>query len=223
MSQKKQTNYRSRKQVIKDCVETGAMTEDEAKILERSVVRADRSYQQGRMFLDLKEVNEVVTNDFKKKLEKNELTPAQRKTLHVVRVNNIPKPHLDVPEETAKACKNYLEIMVEDGMSPSMNGLSLALGIPLKRLIAIQNGEEKNASSDVITTTIQMIATSNEVAIRNSGAVGEMFIAKNYHGMQDKQTVEHTDRKVEMTDDELKEKYDNFKVVDVIDPEDYKE
>lgn len=212
---KKQSAYRNRKQVIKDCVECGAMSETEAEIINKTISRADKAVSQGKMFIDLKPYNSILTKKFEEKVEKGELTDNQRKTLHLLRVANISKPRLNEVAEVEKCCENYMEVMVQDDMQPTINGLSLAMGVSIKDLKAIESGELKYPCREVVKKYIQLMATSTELNIVKGGAVGAMFIGKNYFSMTDKTEVVHTEKKVEMTDDELKEKYQFVDVVDV--------
>jgi len=219
----KKTNYRSRKQVIKDCVDSGAMSKDEGELLEKAVVKADRAQIQGKMFLDLAPYNALLTKKFEEKVAKGELTEKQQKTLHLIRVANICKPHLDSVPEMRNACEEYIKTTIEDNVGCTLNGLALALGFTVKQLKDIEAGTLRTPAKDVIKTYIQIIATNNEMTIASGGSVGAMFLGKNYYGLNDKVEVEHTEKKTEMTDEELKEKYDNFPVVDVVSPDDYQD
>jgi len=219
----KKTNYRSRKQVIKDCVDSGAMSKDEGELLEKAVVKADRAKIQGKMFLDLAPYNALLTKKFEEKVAKGELTEKQQKTLHLIRVANICKPHLDSVPEMRNACEEYIKTTIEDNVGCTLNGLALALGFTVKQIKDIEAGILKTPAKDVIKTYIQIIATNNEMTIASGGSVGAMFLGKNFYGLKDKMEVEHTEKKTEMTDEELEEKYNNFPVVDVIDPDDYQD
>lgn len=215
--------YRSRKQVVKDCLDSGAITQDEAQLLNKAIVKADRAQTQGKLFLDLAPYNEILTKKFEGKVKKGELTEKQQKTLHLIRVANIAKPHLDNVAEVRTACEEYIKTTIEDNVGCTLNGLALALGFSVKQLKDIEAGALKTIAKDVIKTYIQIIATNNEMTIASGGSVGAMFLGKNYYGLNDKVEVEHTEKKQEMTDEELKEKYDNLEVVDVIEPDDYRE
>lgn len=217
------TKYRSRKQVIQDCLDSGAMSQDEAELLNKAVVKADRAKIQGKMFLDLAPYNALLTKKFEEKVAKGELTEKQQKTLHLIRVANISKPHLDSVAEVRTACEEYIKTTIEDNVGCTLNGLALALGFSVKQLKDIEAGALKTIAKDVIKTYIQIIATNNEMTIASGGSVGAMFLGKNYFHLNDKVEIEHTEKKTEMTDEELKEKYDNLEVVDVIDPQDYQE
>jgi len=216
MATKKQnSNYRPRKQVVKDCLEQGAINETEAKLLNKAITRADSSITQGRMFIDLTPYNQMLTDKFKEKVEKGELSEKQQKTLHLIRVANIHKPHLNDSAEVEKSCEEYLKITIEDNVGCSLNGLALALGFTVKQLKDIEIGALRTPAQDIIKSYIQVIATSTEMTIASGGSVGAMFIGKNYFGMQDKTEIVHSEKKVEMTDEELADKYENYDVVDV--------
>lgn len=213
--QNKQAKYRNRKQVVSDCLEKGAITETEALALNKAINQSNASFERGKMYIDLRKYNDFFTKDLEKRIEKNDLTPIQKKTLHTIRVANIKKPQLIHPAEVDKACQNYINIMIEDGMSPTISGIALAIGISTAKIREIINGNEKSPSADVIKMYAQMIDVSNEVAIRNGGVVGEMFMAKNYHNMSDKQDITIKHDKVEMTDAELAEHYNSVDIIDI--------
>lgn len=223
MENKKINEYRKREQVVKDCVESGAMTAQEGAIMQRTINRADRYFNSGKMFINLKPFEAILDDKFKKKLEKGELSEKQLNLLHLVRVASVHKPNIQVITEVEESCKNYFEIMLQDDKSPTFAGLSLALGISIKDLKAIASGVIKTPAQQVIVSYISMLQADNEQAIRRSGGVGEMFLGKNHYNLNDKLEVEHTEKKQEMTDEELEEKYNNLEVVEVIDPDDYQE
>lgn len=206
---------RTRKQVVKDCLDKGAMTETEAEHLNNTIDRADKSFAQGKMYIDLSNIKKTEIDKFNKLLIDDKLSANQKRQLHIMRVGNIAKPHFNNVEETKNAITEYFEIMLQDDMKPTMNGLSLALGISLKELIAIQNGLKSYASNEIIIKAIQTIATANEIAIRDCGGAGEMFLGKNYHGLQDKVEIEHTEKKADLTQEELEEKIKHIDAIDV--------
>lgn len=192
--------------------EKGLITETEAKQLTKSVNNSDKYVAQGKMFIDLTPFNDILTKKFQEKLEKGELTEKQLHTLHLCRVGNITKPNKNSPSEMAESCEEYIKVMIEDNLDPSVNGLALAIGLSVKEIRDIVSGVIHSPCQQILKNYMQLIATSTEEIIAKGGCAGAMFIGKNYFGMQDAQKIEVEHKKVDLTEEELEDK---LKVIDV--------
>ena len=215
------TKYRPRKEVVKDLKESGVITEFEAEQLNNAVVVADKAKVRGKYFLDLEKYIGVRKQELQEAIEKGKLTPNQKLMLHTIEVAQIDKPILSSSTSIKTAIEKYMKIILEDGNKPTVNGLALALGISKGDLFNIANGKKVyvcgvcvNGESP-IKQALQVIATTNELDIANSGGMGAMFLGKNFFGLKDKQELTINDENSDISKEELDDKYKDIDIIDI--------
>ena len=215
------TKYRPRKKVIEDLHEKGEINDIEDEQLKNAVTVADKAKVRGKYFLDWEKFIGVRKKELQDAIEKGKLTPNQKLMLHTIEVAQIEKPYLNSPASIQQAINKYMNIILEDGNKPTVNGLALALGISKGDLFNIANGKKVYvcgvcvSGEAEIKQALQVIATTNELDIANSGGMGAMFLGKNYFGLKDKQELTINDESNELTNQELDDKYKDVDIIDI--------
>lgn len=213
--------YRPRKKVVEDMKEQGVITEFEAKQLDNAVIVADVMKQKGQYFLDLEKFVGSQKEELQKRINNGTLSEKQRKLVHTLQVHQIKKPYLSNKYSISRAIEDYFNISLESDSRPTINGLSLALGITKKDLFDAFNGKKvwingiKLEGTDEIKNAINVIATMNEIDIAESGGMGSMFLAKNFFGLSDKQEIAISKNNDEPTEKDIEDKYKDVDVIDV--------
>ena len=213
--------YRPRKKVVEDMKEQGVITEFEAKQLDSAVIVADKEMVRGKYFLDLEKFVGSQKEELQKRINNGTLSEKQKKLVHTLQVHQIKKPYLSNRYSIARAIEEYFNISLESDSRPTVNGLSLALGITKKDLFDAFNGRRvwingiKLEGNDEIKNAINVIATMNEIDIAESGGMGSMFLAKNFFGLSDKQELTINNKTDEPNDKDIEDKYKDVDVIDV--------
>jgi len=213
--------YRPRKQVVEDMKNEGHITEFEAKQLDNAVVIADKEKVRGKYFLDLSKYVGEQKEELQRRIDKGTLSEKQKKLIHTLQVHQIKKPLLNNSYSISRAINDYFEIALESDSRPTINGLSLALGITKKDLFDAFNGRRvwisgiKLEGTEEIKNAINVIATMNEIDIAESGGVGSMFLAKNFFGLSDKQELTINNKNDEPNEKDIEDKYKDVDVIDV--------
>ena len=127
---------------------------------------------------------------------------------HIRKVNAIPKPSVQFPKTIEKACETYFDLCEEDGVKPSVAGLSVALGTSEDILLQWVRGEVSIESSDIIKKYFSFLQVFDETALKDNqtNAVGQIFMGKQHYGYKD--VVEHKiidDR--EISNEEIEMRY----------------
>lgn len=127
---------------------------------------------------------------------------------HIKSVRAIKKPSPQFPSTIEKACEEYFDLCEDDGVKPSVAGLSVALGVSRDTLLSWVRGEVSIESADVIKTYFSLIEIFDETALKDNrtNAVSGIFMMKNNHGYKDQ--VEHKivdDR--EISNEEIEMRY----------------
>jgi len=128
---------------------------------------------------------------------------------HIAKVNKIAKPLLDNPNSIKLCINTYMSLCQEDGIRPSVSGLSLAIGVSRMTLLKWANGETRLQNQEIITRALQMI----EIFVETSMETGKMnpipavFLLKNNHGYRDETTIKVDSGTKELTPEEIKKKY----------------
>lgn len=127
---------------------------------------------------------------------------------HIRKVNAIPKPSVQFPNTIKDACETYFDICEEDGVKPSVAGLSVALGTSEDILLQWVRGEISIESADIIKQYFSFLQVFDETALKDNqtNAVGSIFMGKQHYGYKD--IVEHKiiDER-EKSDDEIMAQY----------------
>jgi len=213
--------YRPRKKVVEDMKEQGVITELEAKQLDNAVVVADKEKVRGKYFLDLEKFVGEQKAELQKRIDKGTLSEKQKKLVHTLQVHQIKKPFLSNKYSIARAIDEYFNITLESDSRPTINGLSLALGITKKDLFDAFNGRRvwingiKLEGTEEIQNAIQVIATMNEIDIADSGGLGSVFLAKNFFGLSDKQELTINNKNDEPNEKDVEDKYKDIDIIDV--------
>ena len=213
--------YRPRKQVVEDMKNEGHITEFEAKQLDSAVIIADKEKIRGKYFLDLEKFVGAQKDELQKRIDKGTLSEKQKKLVHTLQVFQIKKPLLSNKYSISRAIDDYFNVSLESDSRPTINGLSLALGITKKDLFDAFNGKKvwisgmKLEGTEEIKNAIQVIATMNEIDIAESGGVGSMFLAKNFFGLSDKQEIAISKNNDEPNEKDIEDKYKDVDVIDV--------
>ena len=214
-------SYRPRKQVVEELKEQGAITEFEAKQLDNAVIVADKEKIRGAYFLDLTKFVGSQKEELQKRINNGTLSEKQKKLVHTLQVHQIKKPFLSNKYSIARAIEDYFNIALESDCRPTINGLSLALGITKKDLFEAFNGKRvwingtKLEGTEEIKNAINVIATMNEIDIAESGGMGAQFLAKNFFGLSDKKEVSITDNREDLNDKDIEDKYKDVDVIDI--------
>lgn len=213
--------YRPRKQVVEELHKKGEINDIEATQLNNAVIVADNDKLRGKYFLKLDKFVGSQKKELQKRIDNGTLSEKQKKLVHTLQVHQIVKPYLNNSYSIAKAIDDYFTISLESDNRPTINGLSLALGISKKDLFDICNGKRVYITGtqvcgvEEIKSAIQVIATMNEIDIAESGGMGSMFLAKNFFGLTDKKEMEITDKRDDTTTQELDDKYKDVDIIDV--------
>ena len=215
------TKYRPRKKVVAELKEKEIITPMEAQQLNNAIEIADKAKLRGKYFLDLEKYIGVRKQELQEAIDKGKLTPNQKSMLHTIEVAQIEKPYLNNPVSIQKAISEYMNVILEDGNKPTVNGLALALGLSKGDLFNVASGKKVyicgvcvNGEAE-IKQALQVIATTNELDIANSGGMGAMFLGKNYFGLKDKQELTINDESKDLSSEELDNKYKDIDVIDI--------
>lgn len=127
---------------------------------------------------------------------------------HTRKVRKINKPSPQFPSTIRKACEEYFDLCEEDGVKPSVAGLSVALGVNREILLQWVRGEVSIESADVIREYFALLEIFDETALKDNrtNAVAGLFNMKNNYNYKD--SVEHKiidDR--EITNEEIEMRY----------------
>lgn len=212
--------YRPRKQIVDELEAKAIITPMEAKSLNTAIVIADSQEGRGKYLLNLEKFIGVQKNELQKAINEDKLTENQKKMLHTLRVYQSEKPLINNPKSIQQAISNYFQIVLEDGNKPTVNGLSLALGITKKNIFDLIQGRKvylygyELKGKEEITEAMNVIATMNELDIAQSG-MGQMFLGKNHFGLTDKTEININHEINDITDKDLDEKYANMEIIDI--------
>lgn len=215
------TPYRPRKKVVEDLAQKGEISEMEAQQLNNAVEIADKAKVRGKYFLDLEKYIGARKQELQEAIDKGKLSENQKKMLHTIEVAQIEKPLLSSPMSIANAISKYMQVILEDGNKPTVNGLALALGISKGDLFNIASGKKVYVcgicikGEAEIKQALQVIATTNELDIANSGGMGAIFLGKNYFGYKDEQKISIADESKDLTKEEIDDKYKDIDVIDI--------
>ena len=114
-------------------------------------------------------------------------------------------------EEAEERIAQYFIRCAQKGIRPTVEEMSLALGVTRQTLHKWENGQLLTVRGDVIKKAKEIIATFDAKAVINNkmNPVTYFFRAKNYYGMRDQQevvltpNVEAPDRKMLIEEAEL--------------------
>lgn len=215
------TPYRPRKKVVEELAQNGAINEMEAQQLNNAVEIADKAKVRGKYFLDLEKYVGARKKELQEAIDKGKLSENQKKMLHTIEVAQIEKPLLSSPTSISNAISKYMQVILEDGNKPTVNGLALALGLSKGDLFNVASGKKVyvcgvcvNGEKE-IKQALQVIATTNELDIANSGGLGAIFLGKNYFGLKDEQKISISDESKDLTKEELDDKYKDVPIIDI--------
>lgn len=215
------TPYRPRKKVVEDLAQKGEISEMEAQQLNNAVEIADKAKVRGKYFLDLEKYIGARKQELQEAIDKGKLSENQKKMLHTIEVAQIEKPLLSSPTSIANAISKYMQVILEDGNKPTVNGLALALGLSKGDLFNVASGKKVYVcgvcvkGEAEIKQALQVIATTNELDIANSGGMGAIFLGKNYFGYKDEQKISIADESKDLTKEEIDDKYKDIDVIDI--------
>lgn len=213
--------YRARKKVVAELHAKGEITDMEAKSLNNAIVIADKEAMRGKYFIDLSKYVGAQKQELEEAIKNGRLNNNQKKMVHTLMIYQIEKPYLYNATSIQEAIDKYFQITLESGGKPTINGLSLAIGISKKDLFEIANGKAvysgsvRVAGETNIKNAIQVIATANEIDIAESGGLGSIFLAKNFFGLSDKKELSISDERSDINEKELKDKYDTIDIIDI--------
>lgn len=110
---------------------------------------------------------------------------------HIRKVSRIKKPSVQFPSTIREACEEYFSICEDDGVKPSVAGLSVALGTTEDILLQWVRGEISIESADIIKEYFSYLQVFDETALKDNqtNAVGSIFMGKQHYGYKD--VVEH--------------------------------
>ena len=110
---------------------------------------------------------------------------------HIKKVIAIKKPCIDDSESIKRACEDYFSLCEEDGVAPTIAGLSRALGVTRDTLMKWLHGEITIKTADVVMEYFSLIEIFDETALKGNktNAVAGLFNMKNNYGYKDE--VEH--------------------------------
>lgn len=128
--------------------------------------------------------------------------------IHVKKVRAIKKPTPHFPNTIRTACDTYFDLCEEDGVKPSVAGLSVALGVSRDTLLSWVRGEISLESADVVKEYFSLIEIFDETSIKDNrtNAVSGIFMMKNNHGYKDEVVTKVIDER-EISNEEIERKY----------------
>lgn len=127
---------------------------------------------------------------------------------HIRKIQQIRKPSVQFPNTIQRACDEYFNLCEEDGVKPSVAGLSLALGTNRTTLLSWVRGDISIESADVVRNYFNLLEIFDETALKDNrvNALAGVFNAKNNYDYKDQ--VEHKivdDR--EISNEEIEMRY----------------
>lgn len=127
---------------------------------------------------------------------------------HTRKVRAIKKPSPRFPDTIKEACEEYFDLCEEDGVKPSVAGLSVALGTNRTTLLSWVRGEVSIESSDVIREYFALIEIFDETSIKDNrtNAVAGIFGMKNNYDYKDQVEVKRIDDR-EISNEEIERRY----------------
>lgn len=127
---------------------------------------------------------------------------------HIRNIQKIRKPSVQFPETIERACEEYFDLCEEDGVKPSVAGLSLALGTNRTTLLSWVRGEVSIESSDVIQKYFNLLEVFDETALKDNriNAVSGIFGMKNNYDYKDQVEVKQINEK-EISNEEIELRY----------------
>lgn len=162
------------------------------------------------------QVEEVVKQVEKKKtpaeVEKEEYS--NKAIEHIFNVLKVAKYTPQSAEQVYNQGRQYFLLCEQNSIMPTSSGLSMALGMRRKQLLAIATGEIRVQYQEVYQTLWQMLEVYDEAMMKQgkTNAIVGIFNQKNNHGWVDKVEVIHGGDRTE-TDDEIKKRYED--VIDI--------
>lgn len=211
--------YRGRKKLVEELLEKGEISSMEAKSLTNAIEIAENNKGRGK-YPNINKFIEVQKQMLENAIAEKKLSASQQRMLHTIKVGEIKKPILNNANELEKCVASYFQIVLEDSMKPTLNGLALAIGVNKIEILNIFNDRKSLLITDtnakeVIKQAMQTLATANETEIAEGGIMGATFLGKNNYGMNDKTEINVKVDKEEMTDEQLDDIYKNIDIIDV--------
>lgn len=211
---------RTKKQIIKDCVKQGAITQAEANKIERSLYdskcrgKAPTFAVVSQMFEKALDSELSTKKQIKDKngniIEITTLGSERTKLLYLAEISNIKKPYINDPNSLNEAIDSYMAVSLKFNVPLSVNGLAVALGVNRQTLKNWHEGRTRTFNKDIIDRAFALIDTQTELDIREGkkNVVGQIFLAKNDSGYVDEQKVSIGQDKIDdLTQEDIASKY----------------
>lgn len=194
-----------------------SMKRNAREVNERAIVK------ERKIMPTMEEVKEVYHQVAKKKtdaeIEKEEYS--NRVISHILETCKLSKYDFGSVEQVQEAGKKYFILCEQNNIVPTSAGLSRALGLRRKELLAIVNGEKRVMYQEAYIDLWQLLEMYDEAMMKQGkvNAIVGIFNQKNNHGWVDKVEVVHGQDKAE-SDEEIKNRYaQEQNIIDLTDTE----
>jgi hypothetical protein len=127
------------------------------------------------------------------------------------------QPAVKTDEEAAKRIEEYFKGCMNKGVLPTVEGLSLSLGVTRQALLDWETGRYNPSRGPLIARAKELIAEIDAqlVAMGKMPAVPYIFRAKNYYGMSDKTELQVSASAINnLSEEELKKSIRESVVID---------
>lgn len=155
------------------------------------------------MPMNADEKKEIMQYEEEQKREWNKIILA-----HIRKIQKITKPSVQFPSTIERACEQYFDLCENDGVKPSVAGLSLALGVSRSTLLTWVRGEVSIESADTIQHYFNLLEVFDETALKDNrtNAVAGIFLGKNNYDYKDQVEVKRIDER-EISNEEIELRY----------------
>lgn len=137
---------------------------------------------------------------------------------------DLPRIDLKDPNSVSERIRYYFQNCVDRDIKPTVEGVSLYLGIDREHFYRLRNGDPNKEVTQVYLKAFQMInqLTVDFMQSNQANVVGSIFLLKNNFGYKDESNIKlesATSTEGQLSDEELKNKYKESIADDVIDVE----
>lgn len=137
---------------------------------------------------------------------------------------DLPRIDLKDPNSVSERIRYYFQNCVDRDIKPTVEGVSLYLGIDRAQFYNLRNGDPNKEVTQIYLKAFQMInqLTVDFMQSNQANVVGSIFLLKNNFGYKDESNIKlesAASGEGQLSDEELKNKYKESIADDVIDVE----
>jgi len=126
--------------------------------------------------------------------DNKDMTKVSMNIDHALRLHELPRVDLNDQKAVHKRINQYFEMCRDDGATPSLPSLSVALGITKNVYLNIENGRNKTAPQWLraeleAAKTLLNALTEQSMLDGSMQAIPGIFVLKNNYGYRDQQDI----------------------------------